>query len=1072
MSTSPNKVVQRIMTGVFICFFLSGATGLIYEILWIRLLGLLFGHTVHAITTVLVAFMGGLAIGSYLCGRYVDRMPNLLRTYGILEIGIGIYCLLTPLLIHFIQWVYLPLAKAGELSFTTFTLIQFLLASAILVPPTALMGATLPILSRFLVKDMGSVGSRVGKLYAFNTFGAVFGTYLAGFLLLPVMGTQITLLFAAVLNIGIGLLAIVFDKHLQSVTQSTPVSADRSPGLNESLSVHPSASKNLVGGSRPSSRPSWDRRCWYLVIGLAVSGGAAMVYQIAWTRALSLIIGSSTYAFSAILLAFLVGIAGGSALFSRIAKGRKVEESWFFGMQLGIGVSAALVLPLFSLLPEFFLTVFQFSSSYGFVLLIQIVICFIVMIIPTLFIGATFPCVIQLISKDLSRLGKEVGTIYAFNTLGAIIGSFAAGFILIPVIGVELTIKVAILMNLLLAATLFFAFSSRKISLRWAMGMSAAVAASVLFIPTWNQGLMSSGVAVYAPMYLVDHQKISLRDRADKYKLLYYKDGISATVSVHDSGKNIFLRVNGKTDASTGGDMHTQLMSGHLPALLHPNPKSGLIIGMGSGITVGAVAQHGLESIDVVEIEPGVVEATSFFKKENRDVLSDPRVRVHIADGRNFLLTSDDQYDVLISEPSNPWIGGLASLFTVEFFNLARQHLSENGVMVQWFHGYGIAPEDVKMVAASFRKVFPHATLWMINQGDFLLVGTKSPLIVDLNRIRLVYEENPTFKADMERLGFQSHYSILADFYLNEEDLARFSRGSDLNTDDRLPLEFSAPRSLYTSTTNLNLQALEQAKRSQYPSLSGATVEDLNHPKIQYDLGMSYMHRKLFKQAEERFLAAVAGDPQYYAALIELGRLNLKRNHVLEAIDNLQRVVKAEPEQAEAHYLLGMTYLRQNQSDKAAGFLRKSVDLNPENIDYRMELATAYRQIKDLDKAIDQYQVVLTKTPENHRIMGALGATLIAMKEPSEAVQILDKALEIESNDHRLHYQLGEAFLLLDRNVDAQTEFESAIQIEGADPEPYVGMGKAWLALGDRARAVDYFKQATEINPRVHIPEI
>ena len=305
------REARQIIAAVFVCFFFSGATGLIYEVLWTRLLGLVFGHTVFAITTVLSAFMAGLGLGSYLFGKIADRHAHPLRLYGTLEAGIGVYALLTPVLLSKAEAFYIPLYRSLELSFFAFSVAQFLLIFLILLVPTTLMGATLPVLSRFFVHDIAALGGQVGRLYAFNTFGAVLGTYLAGFHMIPTLGIRISLLLAAVGNIGIGALAVVFDRHLSQLGFQASVSSPpggRGEGREAPLHLGPSA-----------PRQSFPIGVWLAVIGLGISGAASMMYEVAWTRALALIIGSSTYAFSTMLVTFLTGLALGSYLFSRLA---------------------------------------------------------------------------------------------------------------------------------------------------------------------------------------------------------------------------------------------------------------------------------------------------------------------------------------------------------------------------------------------------------------------------------------------------------------------------------------------------------------------------------------------------------------------------------------------------------------------------------------------------------------------------------------------------------------------------------------------------------------------------------
>jgi spermidine synthase len=779
---------------VLLGFFLSGAASLMYEVVWVRMLGLIFGHTVHAITTVLVVFMGGLALGSYVCGRRIDRVRHLLRTYAWLEIGIGAYALLTPGLIDAIRIVYLSYARRFEPSFDVLTLIQFGLSTAVLLVPTSLMGATFPVLSRFVVADVDTVGRRVGALYALNTFGAVAGTYLVGFHLLPALGMRMTLVGTALLNLAVGggvLLAV--RAWGEAILVRGPEQGDR-----------PAATARAEG-------PTFAR---VLMLGVALSGAVAMIYELAWTRALTLVIGSTTYAFSAMLLSFLIGIAAGSAWVARLASRVPATAGLFAALQIAAALLSLVVLALFDRLPDVFLLGFSISRAPEFIVALQIVLSITVMILPTFCLGAALPCAIHLLCTQLSSVGLSVGRVYAYNTTGAIAGAFAAGFVLIPWIGVQTTLRAAILVNLLIGLGVVFTLGLR---VRWATLAATLGGVAVVLLPSWDLAVMSSGVSTYADFYARGGRQWR---QGIQEQVLFYRDGIGATVSVHQGKDERSLRVNGKADASTGADMATQVMLGHLPALLHPEPKTALVIGLGSGVTVGALTQYELDRIDVVEIEPAVAQAASFFASESRHALADPRVRMMVADGRNFLDTTSARYDLIVSEPSNPWIGGIATLFTVEFFEQARARLAEDGIMAQWVHGYAMAPEDLQMVAATFRAVFPQASLWSPVAGDFILIGTSHPQVVHLGRVRDLYTRYAGIRQDFELSGLTSPEAILRAFVLDDHDLANLAAGALLNTDDKLPLEFSAPRNLYRDTITLNDSVVQRFKRSRFPLLS------------------------------------------------------------------------------------------------------------------------------------------------------------------------------------------------------------------------------------------------------------
>ncbi|HSD50045.1 MAG TPA: fused MFS/spermidine synthase [Candidatus Methylomirabilis sp.] len=1053
------REARQIVAAVFLCFFLSGATGLIYEVLWTRLLGLVFGHTVFAITTVLSAFMAGLGLGSYLFGRIADRHAHPLWLYGLLEAGIGVYALLTPILFSKAEDIYIPLYRSLELSFFALNLAQFLLIFVILLVPTTLMGGTLPVLSRFFVHEIAALGGQVGRLYAFNTFGAALGTYLAGFHLLPTLGIQLSLLLAAILNIGIAALAIVFDRHLSRLGSLPPRGV--SPGPVPRLSDSAASNYPTDAGTQLA--------VWLAVIGLGISGAASMMYEVAWTRALALIIGSSTYAFSTMLVTFLTGLALGSYLFSRVAGRLRINPFLFGGLQLGIGLTALAVTPFLDRLPEVFLWAFQLSQSPGFMKGLQFTISALAMFLPTFLMGATFPCVAQIASQEIERVGHDVGRIYFVNTGGAIAGTVLAGFLLIPTWGLQTTLKLAVSLNLCLALALFI--TSTEV-LRWRRGVATLVplvAMVVLFLsPAWDTKAMSSGVAIYGQGYLALQEKLGLRQAMDSgNQLVYYKDGISTTVSLHRQGDLLSLRVNGKTDASNGGDMRTQLMLGHLPLSYRPHARRVLVIGMGSGVTAGAVALHPVKQVDLIEIEPAVVEAAGFFAKENRDVLKNPRVRVRIADGRNFLLASEGGYDVIISQPSNPWIRGIGNLFSQEFYELAAKRLVPKGIVCQWLELYGLFPEDVKMVVKTFRSVFPHTVIWNTIRGDLLLIGGKEPLTLDNAILHSKYDSIPGLREDMGRLGYPSPLAILADFLLDEEATVRFSQHALLNTDDLPLLEFSAPNSMHLELKliGLNRRLLKEFRQGEFPPIVGLPAGILRSPEFRRTLGHAFWAKGIPEDALIQFDEALRLEPRHAGTLLQRGRIHVRLNAILKAEADFQAALRLDPRLVEAHDALAQLYLAQKMWDLAEEHLRKAATLRPKDAQHLARLADLYRDSQRFSQAIPLYRAAIALDPQNARLWTGLGMALRGSDRPGEALEALHQALSRDPENGFLHYQLGLIHVAAKRFNDAATAFQAAALRDPAKPDPYIELGRLYAQQGEQVKAFEAYRQALRLDP-------
>jgi spermidine synthase len=413
---------------------------------------------------------------------------------------------------------------------------------------------------------------------------------------------------------------------------------------------------------------------------------------------------------------------------------------------------------------------------------------------------------------------------------------------------------------------------------------------------------------------------------------------------VTQEGRHVFLRVNGKVDAGTATDMRTQLMSGHLPLLLHHDPRKVLVIGMGSGITAGAVARHSIDRLDIVEIEPAVVEATRFFAHIHGGVLQDARVRVVIADGRNYLLTTPERYDVIISEPSNPWIGGLASLFSREFFEHARRRLRPDGSMLQWVQGYGMFPDDLRMVVNTFRAAFPNTTVWHTGGGDFLLLGTAAARPIDLGELRARYERGPGVAADLRSLGVEAGPAILGYAMLNARDAMRYSAGAGLNTDDRLPLEFSAPRALYVKTAGENVSLMQRFRTAELPDLTPESMKQLERPLVRYEIGKASLVRGASGDALAQFQRALDLDPGYLPAALGAASALLNLARTSEALDAAQRVLATDAENAEALFLAGLAAGRLSRPEQSIAFLERAVARDPDNAEYRTVLDHARRR--------------------------------------------------------------------------------------------------------------------------------
>ncbi|HEX2658281.1 MAG TPA: fused MFS/spermidine synthase [Polyangia bacterium] len=785
---------------ILACFFLSGASGLVLEMLWTRLLTLVFGSTTLAVSTVLTAFMGGLGLGSYLAGRVADRLKNPARTYALMEAAIGAYALLVPLALAAYpalnRWLW---TSFGD-HYGVLSVLRFCASAGLLILPTTLMGATLPILARHFVRhpwELRRVGLRIGTLYSVNLFGAVAGAFLAGFVFLPNIGVRWTNVTAASFNLTLAA-AILIARRLPRFADGAQPDAHAMDELLEKAAAEGQIEAATALPPVALVTP-WARQ---VALGaFAVSGATAMTLQVLWTRALAVLIGSSAYSFTLILLSFLVGLGTGSALFGRISQKTAHPVRWLGGLHLGIAVAIGISYLLTDRLPIVF-TWLLASSSFGVdgVLICQFALACIAVLPTTILMGGVFPLTARIATASIDSVGKDIGNAYALNTVGAILGSFLSGFVVLPMLGLQKGIYLVAALGLGLAALLFATAPELPRPRRLiAVGCALAMALGGLALPRWNLMLFSSGF--FRVSIARDYIYRKMHKKEWKYpELAFYEDGIATTVSVDKWGKTLSLKNNGKVDASNEGDMPTQITVGLLPLLLYPGaqPPKVALIGYGSGVTAGAITQYPIASLELVELEPAILyRASHLFDNVNHKPLENPKVTAHAGDGRNFLTQRTDKFDVIVSQPSNPWLTGVSNLFTREYFRDIKRRLAPGGIFCQWAQLYELAPWNIKTIYRTVRDEFKYVYVFAAEDlsSDTILIASMEPLKLDLPTVQRAFAHDQT-RAEAARGLITSPHDVFAYLLLTPEELESFTTGSPDNTDDNARIEFSAPRDL------------------------------------------------------------------------------------------------------------------------------------------------------------------------------------------------------------------------------------------------------------------------------------
>jgi spermidine synthase len=754
------------------CFFLSGATSLSLEVVWAKELSYVLGNTLYAVSTVVAGFMSGLALGSALAGRYADRLARPLRTYAWLQVGVGLSgMLLLPLLRQMrpaFEALHGSLAGGGG----RFLLARFAVVFALMLVPTVLMGMTLPVVVGALGREKEQYEQEAGLAYGTNTLGAVMGTLLAGYLLIPWLGLLRTGLLAGGLDLLVGVLALALDRRVGVIRD-----VHRAPAV--------------------SAASGWTPRQWAIAAAFAASGAVALVLEVGWFRLLGLALGPSVHAFSAMLATYLSGVGLGSALGARwVAASARRGIRLMAALEVALGVAGLVSLHYLNLLPMASFWTQWTTGRLGApgLALGHLLISSLVVLVPCFVMGLLFPIAVRALLEAGRNTTPErtVGRLYVFNTAGGILGSLTAGFALLPRFGVWPTLVAAGVTSVLLGVLL--ALLDRELVrprpvLRAGFALVAALAIAGT-APAWNVTLYNQGL--YRDGY---RQQAFPLHRIREERLVYYREGINAPVAVMKYFGGATLFISGKPDASTYmEDLDTQLFLGHLPVMLAREPRRVAVIGYGSGLTAHAVLTHPeVRSLDVLEIERGVVDASPYFECLNRDPFGDPRTRLVLEDGRIHLTYARETYDVITSEPSNPWMAGVSNLFTADFYRTVRSRLAPGGIFAQWIQDYDITEDTYRVLLASLRDSFPFLTVFRPNRADSIVLASARPIALPWETFRARFA-SPAVQASFHRAGQRDPLRTLFLLQCPAEGVESFvgnERGR--STDDNVWLEHRMP---------------------------------------------------------------------------------------------------------------------------------------------------------------------------------------------------------------------------------------------------------------------------------------
>ncbi|MGB9719856.1 MAG: fused MFS/spermidine synthase [bacterium] len=742
------------MLRYLIFFFFSGISSLIYEVVWAKLLLLAFGSTTIANTMVISAFMLGLGFGGIYFGSYVDKIRNPNRLFSSLQFGIGVFSFLLLISIPRLPNLYKIIINNLHLSQSGSSFFVFFIAFFILFIPAFLMGGTFPVMTKIYLRDENRIKKGIGILYGLNTFGGVIGGLLAGFFLIRNLGLSFTQLIAIFINLSIGVIMLI-TVWQRSVEYVEPEYESKSPKA-EKLN-------NLKK---------------YLPLVAGLTGFASLTCEIFWIRALAIFVTNSSYTFTIILIVFLTGIVMGSFIFAKISKRADLYETFALvqtitGLFIVMGCLSLNKLPnlLFAIRGILEIPIFKMFLP---ALILSIVVVF----VPTVFMGISFPLLCSLYSTEKKSLGHKVGRIYFVNTLGSALGSLFAGLFLIQLLGVITGLISIAFINLVMGA-LLTAFLRRKF-----LNIALLVCAVIISIYASQNRLI-----LPPSMYIT-------ADRQDR--VLYYEETRDGTIIVSEDRitgvKSCYVN-NNAVIGTTYDALKVVKMLGNLPFVFNPGAKEALIIGFGVGITTSAIARYNIQKIDCVELCPGLRKTAKYFVNFNNYIFINPVVNFVPNDGRNFLLLSNRKYDIISCDPTHPILGS-GNLYTREYFILCKEHLSEKGVCCQYLPFHKLSPDEFRSLIKTFTDVFPHTSVWL-GYSHGVLVGTNQPQIINFEILKNLRDE---------MLG--DPYLLAVSYILDKNAMKNFSAGARTNTDNQPILEFFTPLSLSKENWELNMNSV------------------------------------------------------------------------------------------------------------------------------------------------------------------------------------------------------------------------------------------------------------------------
>ena len=1052
------------------CYGASGAAALIYQVVWVRLFTLAFGHTVAASSIVLGAFMCGLALGAWAAGHSKRSPSRSLALYAVLELLIAVAAIALPAVLSLFQpwlaWAYADGAQPFR-----FSLVRGVIGFTLLGLPAAAMGATFPAaVSWFATATrerprMTTAGAaEAGVLYAANTAGAAVGALSAGFWLIPSYGVRASTWVAVGLNV-LAAAGALWVRRAETETGSGGVFiplTSKTPPDPVSVSAVSGRKRGANRGFFPAPLPIMASTA------AAISGFAALVFELAWTRLIALIIGPTTYAFALMAASFIIGMAIGSTAGVRLARRSTQRTVWLCAMLIVTAVGTLLA-AWFTAQEVPLIVARSVNELRGFrpLLLREALVVGLVLTASSVTFGLTFTLALATASPAAESVARDTSVVYTANTIGAVVGSIAGGFLLLPRFGLASTFlhtsRMLIAAGAGLAAVMFYRRLARGRSAATLALAGACLFAATFALPPWDHALLASGFYKYARQ--IDPGDLDLNVRAGR--LEYYKEGSAGTVSVKRLGGTRSLAIDGKVDASNGSDMLTQRLLGLLPALLHSHPRDALVIGLGSGVTADAIMASGtVRHMDIVEISPEVVEASALFAEENRHVLDAPGVRLLIGDGRTHLQLTPRQYDVIVSEPSNPWMAGVASLFTREFFEAVRRRLTPDGVFCQWAHTYEIDPDDLHSIVRTFASVFPHGTLWLVGDSDLLLIGGEAGAIErQLADIAERTQKSPVsvLLAEAGVPRESASFFLLSLYAGGPGELTSYGSSAAIQSDDRMDLEFTAARAMYAPPDGNapGLRALADGARP--PPVISAMVSAARASDW-IARGEAGLKAEAFGMAHESFRRAVLIDSRNFDAWRGAVTAAAGSGRIPEETQWLRAAAAGDPQNAAVRTALSYALAITGDMEGAVTSALDANRIDPVSPQPVEQLASVLADLGE-PRLASVAETLVARFPMREDSRFYQATALFLQNRHDEAQRVIGALLDMHPRHARAHNLRGIICAARQNHVCAIEAFEASLKLDPRDSAVYVNLGHVHLERGDVENAAGFFREALALDP-------